>query len=80
MKTNRKSIVLMAAILIACMCVCMATKEGLESNAACEWIVRSDEINTKTCKSCPTGDFLDSSPPYEIGKSNYIKYTCGEKS
>ena len=31
MKSDRKTIVLLGVVLIACMCVCMATKEGLEN-------------------------------------------------
>lgn len=31
MKNDRKTIVLLGAVLVACMCVCMATKEGLEN-------------------------------------------------
>lgn len=80
MKTDRKTIVLMAAVLIACMCVCMATKEGLEAaDDACEWIIPKDETNTKNCDACTTGDSLI----VKSGKgilAGFNKYTCGKSS
>lgn len=79
MKTDRKTIVLMAAVLIACMCVCMATKEGLEGGDACEWILPKDETNTRTCGSCPKGGSLITTPGEGI-LAGFNKYTCGKSS
>tara|TARA_R110002074_G_scaffold87339_1_gene192795 strand:+ start:1217 stop:1459 length:243 start_codon:yes stop_codon:yes gene_type:complete len=78
MKTDRKSIILMGTVLIACMCVCMATKEGLEeAGDACDWIVLKDETNTKNCDACPSGDSLIMKPGEGI-LAGFNKYTCGK--
>ena len=79
MKTDRRTIVLLAAVLIGCMCVCMATKEGLEGDNPCEWILPKDETNTRNCNACPDGDFLIVTPGKDI-LAGFNKYTCGKSS
>jgi len=75
MNTDRKTIVLMSAVLIACCCYCMVTKEGLEENP-CSWIIPADETNTRTCDACPSGKTLIVSPGTGV-ITGFKKYTCG---
>lgn len=80
MKTDRKTIVLMAAVLIACMCVCMATKEGLKDDSdPCKWIIMKGEQNTRNCDDCPHGKIMTKLEK-RVGKGNLdiVEFTCGE--
>lgn len=79
MKTDRKTIVLLAAVLIGCMCVCMATKEGLEGDNPCKWIVRKGDTNTRTCDACPSGKTLVVSSGSGV-LSGFDEYMCGKSS
>lgn len=82
MKTNRKTIVMLAVVLIACMCICMATKEGLDTEDPCSWFVLMDSYDPDkkyNCDKCPSGKELTKRKK-TLGEIEIMEFTCGEKA
>ena len=83
MKTDRKTIALVGAVLIACMCICMATKEGLEEDP-CSWFVPMDMYDPKkkyNCNKCTKGKELTKrEKSLAGGKIKIMQFMCGKKA
>ena len=74
----------MGTVLIACMCVCMGTKELLSPEGEkCEWIETKSSVSDTgdtqkyNCDKCSTGSVL-TQRPRKIGKLEMVQFTCGK--
>ena len=73
----------MGAVLIACCCTCMATKEGLTTPGEnkCEWIVPKKDYKKgmHTCNECPDGNILTVQNK-KFGNAEIVKISCGKSA